>query len=239
MKILARTAALVAVVAVALSGCIRYDVAMTIAEDNTASGTIVIAVQKGIAEQMGTETDAEALDQVFGPRPFGESFVAKDFAEGDWVGKSYSFVAIPITELVDFAEIFTLAREGDELVLSASSAPMTAEEIEQAPPGGQSKLSITFPGEVTEHNGELDGTTVTWDLFAQAEPLHARATVGGADSGLPKGLLIGGGIALALLAAAAVVVVQRRKGTAPAEPLPPSEPLAPSEPPVPSGDGDE
>ena len=65
MTRLARAAALALLAAVALSGCIRYNVDMTVSADNTASGTVVIAVEKGIGEQAGLGSDEEALAQLF------------------------------------------------------------------------------------------------------------------------------------------------------------------------------
>lgn len=240
MKRLARTTVLALFAVVALSGCIRYNVDMTLSEDDTASGTIVIAVQKGVGEQMGVANDQEALAQLFGESPFGANFTPKEYAEGDWVGQSYTFDAVPIADLTDLASLFTVTRDGDVFSVDGSGAPVTADEQSQLPPGAESKLSITFPGDVIEHNGTLEGKTVTWDLFTMTDPVHATAgaTASGSGSAFPLWLLIGGGIALVALIGAAVVVIlmRRRRGTsAPVNPAPVNpEPFDASTPPAPS-----
>ncbi len=240
MKRLARTTVLALFAVVALSGCIRYNVDMTLSEDDTASGTIVIAVQKGVGEQMGVANDQEALAQLFGESPFGANFTPKEYAEGDWVGQSYTFDAVPIADLTDLASLFTVTRDGDVFSVDGSGAPVTADEQSQLPPGAESKLSITFPGDVIEHNGTLEGKTVTWDLFTMTDPVHATAgaTASGSGSSFPLWLLIGGGTALVALMGAAVVVIlmRRRRGTsAPGNPAPVNpEPFDDSTPPGPS-----
>lgn len=224
MKRIARAAALTLIAVVALSGCIRYNVDMTLSEDNTASGTVVIAVQKGIGEQMGVATDEEALTQVFGESPFGPGFTPAPYADGDWVGQSYAFDAMPITDLTDLASLFTVTREGDLFTVVGDQAPVAEDEMSEMPEGAESALSITFPGEVIESNGTVEGTTVTWDLVAMTEPIQAtaKATGSGSGSDLRTSLLIGGGIALVVLVGAAVaVVLLRRRGSAtPVHPAP-------------------
>ena len=211
MNRLARATVLAFVTVVALSGCIRYNVDMTLAPDDTASGSVVLAVQTGVGEEMGVASDDEALTQLFGESPFGSAFVEKDYAEGDWVGKSYSFDSVPIDELADLSDIFTITHEGDNYVVQGPDAPMTQEDLDQLPPGAESKLSITFPGEVTDTNGTVDGTTVTWNLFSATEAIHAEGKASAGSSGLPTALLVGGAIALLLIGAAVVVFLATRK----------------------------
>lgn len=226
MKRLARAVALALVTAVALSGCIRYNVDMTLSQDNTASGTIVIAVQKGVGQQMGVATDQEALTQLFGESPFGPNFTPKDYADGDWVGKSYAFTAVPITDLADLASVFAVTRVGDVFSVDGAGAPVTADEKKQLPPGAESRLAITFPGPVIESNGTVAGNTVTWNLFAMTDPVHATAKATGPSSGpsIPAWMLITGVAAFVILLGAAVVVVllvrRRRNPAAPVSPEP-------------------
>src|ERR1035437_1698152 len=172
MKRLACAVALALVTVVALSGCVRYNVDMTLSQDNTASGTIVIAVQKGVGQQMGVATDQDALTQLFGESPFGPNFTPKDYADGDWVGKTYTFAAVPITDLADLASVFAVTRNGDVFSVDGAGAPVTEDEKKQLPPGAESRLAITFPGPVIESNGTVDGNTVTWNLFAMRSEEH-------------------------------------------------------------------
>lgn len=91
-------------------------------------------------------------------------------------------------------------------------------------------MSITFPGEVTEHNGELDGRTVTWDLDLTAtEPVEFTAVAdepgavkkavdsvvpGGNSDDVPWGPIIGiGALVLVGLGLLALVLMRRKRPT--------------------------
>ena len=225
MKRLTRAVALALVTAVALTGCIRYNVDMTLSQDNMASGTIVMAVQKGVGQQMGVASDQDALTQLFGESPFGPNFTPKDYADGNWVGKSYTFSAVDITNLADLAPLFAVTRDGDVFSVDGAGAPLTEDQKKQLPPGAESNVAITFPGPVIESNGTVRGNTITWNPFTMTGPIHATAKATGADSGSPFAtwILIAGGAALVILLGAAVVVVlvrRRRNPAAPAIPEP-------------------
>jgi hypothetical protein len=226
MKRLARAAACALITAVALSGCIRYNVDMTLSQDNTASGTIVMAVQKGVGQQLGVASDQEALTQLFGESPFGPNFTPKDYADGNWVGKSYTFSGVDITNLADLAPLFAVTRNGDVFSVDGAGAPLTEDQKKQLPSGAESSVVITFPGPVIESNGTVAGRTVTWNPFTMTGPIHATARANGADPGssFPTWTLIAGGAALVILLGAAVVVVvlmrRRRNPVAPAIPEP-------------------
>ena len=213
MKRLARAVALALVTVVGLSGCIRYNVDMTLSPDNTASGTIVIAVQKGVGQQMGLASDQDALTQLFGESPFGPNFTPKEYKDGDWVGKSYTFSGVAITDLADLAALFTVVRDGDVYSVDGAGAPITADEKKQLPPGAESRMSITFPGPVIESNGTVVGNTVTWNLFDMTDPVHAtgKAIAAGSGWSVPTWLLIAGGTSLIALIGAAVLVLMRRR----------------------------
>jgi hypothetical protein len=221
MKRLARAVACALVTAVALSGCIRYNVDMTLSQDNTASGTIVIAVQKGVGHEMGLASDQDALTQLFGESPFGPNFTPKDYADGNWVGKSYTFSGVDITNLADLAPLFAVTRDGDNFSVNGAGAPLTEDQKKELPSGAESNVAITFPGPVIESNGTVKGNTATWNPFTMTGPIHAtaKATGAGAGSSFPTWTLIAGGAALViLLGAAAVVVVLVRRRRNPAAP---------------------
>ena len=214
MTRIARAAALALLTAVALTGCIRYNVDMTVSSDNTTSGTVVIAVQKGIGEQAGLGSDEEALSQLFSSEDFGEGFEASDYAEGDWIGQSYTFKDLTFDQLGDFGDLFTLSRDGDTIVLQGDQAPTAEEDMTEMPPGAEGTLSVTFPGKVSSHNGTLEGNTVTWNLFTTTEPLHAEAAAT-SSSGTNLIVLIAGGVLLLLVVAAgAFFVIRKSRGKA-------------------------
>jgi len=210
MNRIGRAALLVVIGAFSLSGCVRCDITMTLWSDNTASGTVIQAVQKGAADQLEVETDAEALTKVFGDAPFDSHFTATDYTDGVWVGKSYSFSRVPIGELGDLASLFTVTRYGDTYQVDGVKPPLTEDQRAQLPDGARSKLSITFPLPVTESNGAFSGNTVTWDLLKAAEPLHASGGAAVPKSG-PSTEEIAGGVGVVAVAAIALVMAMRRR----------------------------
>jgi hypothetical protein len=75
------------------------------------------------------------------------------------------------------------------------------------------RVSVTFPGDVIDHNGELEGRTVTWRFFEDdlsGVEMFAEARKG---AGVPWALI--GGVGLGLLVAA-VVWYRLRASTTPA-----------------------
>lgn len=225
MKRLAHASALAIVAIVVLSGCVRYNVDMNLASNDTASGTVIIAVQSGSGEKMGLESDQEALTQLFGEEPFGSRFVPSEYTNGDWVGTEYTFKSVPISDLTDLNSLFTVTHNGDVYTVAGASPPITPEQKDQMPPDAESTLSITFPGDVIEHNGTLKGNTVTWDLLHQTDAIRARGMAGGFSSdsgGISLGQVARGFAFVALLGVATLIVffLRNRSRRAPAGPAP-------------------
>jgi len=57
MKNASRIALLSVVAALVLAGCVRVQFDVTVADDNTVDGSIVLAIQKGIGESLGLSDD--------------------------------------------------------------------------------------------------------------------------------------------------------------------------------------
>ena len=231
-----RTAALAAVALLSLSGCLKMEMQFTLHEDDTVDGSIVMAVQKGVGESFGM-SDEDVLAQMESEGSFEdiEGGTTEPYDDGEFVGTKVTFDAEPLSELEQQDAGFTLMREGDEFVVGGEFD--TGEEDMSMLSGADVTLAVTFPGEVTEHNGTLEGTTVTWDLLTMTEPLNARGAAS-AGSSFPW-LWIGVGAAILLVgAAAAVAIVLARRRPAPAAPAypaagygidPASQPLDPAQ----------
>jgi len=71
-------------------------------------------------------------------------------------------------------------------------------------------ISVTFPGAVIEHDGTLDGNTVTWTpAFGEITTLHA---VGSAvDGGASPGLWIGVGLVVVLVVIVLMLAMRGRQ----------------------------
>ena len=79
-------------------------------------------------------------------------------------------------------------------------------------------ISITYPGEILETNGVVDGQTVTWSpTFGKVTALDAivKAPLTNYVPGL-----VGGGIAVLVIAGLVTLLVLRRKRMAAAAPAP-------------------
>lgn len=217
-----------AVTALALTGCIKVDFDLELQSDDTVDGAITYAVAEGTGEFMSTEdqeyTDEEAAEALFGDLAAEdyENGEVTTYAEDDWVGKTVTFEGETLDgfALDEGSEGLTIVREGDEFVVSG---PYDASgELGEAPAGAEMTLSITFPGAVSESNGEIseDGRTVTWNLLDAPETIDARgaAVAGGSMPWLIPALIVAG--VLALGAVALALVLMRRRPEAAVEPAP-------------------
>lgn len=181
-----------------LSGCFLIDMKMTVSSDDTVSGTMVIAVEESAAtalEEMG-----EGDDLLNGTEDMPAGATVEPYEQDGYVGRQISFDDVPIDEFNDMFQqdggTFTLARDGDSFVFEGtfdtgsgsggtdSSDPAMPDMdamMEQILSSASMAMSMTFPGEVTNTNGEVDGTTVTWDLADLQDGGEVHATALAAD----------------------------------------------------------
>ena len=234
MKTLSRMAVLALIAAVSLTGCIRYEVDLTLASDSTASGEFVFALQDGVGEMMGASSQEEAFDDLFGDINLSDEFTASAYSEDGYVGTRYTFSNVPLEAFGTFGDIFAITKEGNNFVVDGQSAPADKEDLDSGMQDAMEwTLSITFPGSVSEHNGSLNGNTVTWNLATQTEPVHAVGAAGDSSGGSPLGLIlgiVGGVLVLAIIAFVVVALIKRNKDASddafadsgvPAPPAPP------------------
>jgi hypothetical protein len=167
-----------ALLIVTLAGCLRVDGDLSI-EGDTISGTLLTALDKQAAELLeldpqdvfGTENaELTSLDGV----------TAEPYDDGTWAGSELTFDRVDIDELNQLSDGnpdgLRIMRDGTagtyqlSMVLDFSWMSDLAEEqnpeqevdLAQLMENFQATVAVTFPDEVTEHNGELSGTTVTW-----------------------------------------------------------------------------
>jgi hypothetical protein len=178
-----------------LAGCMKIEMNMTLTEDDSVSGTIVMAISNEVAESMGMDA-GELWDQAGGEMgaelPDGAS--QEPYADDEYTGTTFTFEDQPIEEFSGADEELSIAREGDEYVVSGV---MDLSEGAEGMEGSQEMpqeildtflvtIAVTFPGDVTETNGTVDGTTVTWNpAFGETTEMSARgsAVAGGGAAG--------------------------------------------------------
>ncbi|MBD5785135.1 hypothetical protein IF650_02980 [Cellulosimicrobium terreum] len=193
--------ALFATLALLLSSCMRVDMNLTLHEDDTADGTIIMAISDEAAETLGMDPQ-EMWDQMGSEMEsdMPEGATQEPYAEDGYTGTKMTYAGQPISEMsTGGAEELSITREGDEFVVSGTM-DMTGEEFDpstgdeqademtrQMMEGFEVRISVTFPGEVGETNGEVDGTTVTWSpVMGETNEISARGSAiegGGAAAG--------------------------------------------------------
>jgi len=165
-----------------LSGCFKFTMDLEVSSDDKISGTAVVALSKELAAF--AEESGEDSTDVFEDT---EGIVASEFDDGTFVGQQYEFEGLPIEEL-DFQDEsggLSITRDGDFLRVSGDlnfeddSAGEGADDFGFGAAFFESmdlRVSIKFPGEVQETNGDLNSetNTVTWlPKYGQANEISA------------------------------------------------------------------
>lgn len=177
MKTALKVSALSLLVIATLAGCFKVNLDVKLSEDNTASGTMVVAIQAGVGESVG-QSDESLLEELSGQLGEGlDGATIEDYNEDGYIGKVYAFKNLPLDTFGD--EDLSITREGNTFIVDGSFNSEElggAEGLDPTSLGAEFNLSVTFPGEVTDHNGTLseDGHTVTWNLLAAPDTLHAE-----------------------------------------------------------------
>ena len=215
--------AMVAALALLLTGCLKLDMDLQIQSDDTVNGAIVFAVSKDVLELTG----GSAEDLLGGETPFPsdvEGVTTEEYDDGEFAGQQFNFDGVPISQFAadpEDPESLSIVREGDTFVVSGAldlsqglSGATGATGAEQFLESAEIRIAITFPGEVTESNGEVDGNTVSWaPEFGERVDIQATgsAIASGGDSNTLLYVLIGVGAVLLIAIIIIVVVMGRRK----------------------------
>lgn len=176
--------ALLALVGCALilttTGCVKFDLDLTINSDSTVSGTMIFAVSEALSE-LGDEqaTEIPTNDLV---DPTAEGVTTESYNDGQFVGQKIILNRVAFSEFSNGGESgdLTIQREGDLITLKGFLD--LGEEADQASSqddlGGvlgealakslfssaDLRIKVTFPAEVVSTTGSLseDRRTVTW-----------------------------------------------------------------------------
>lgn len=207
-------ARLLAIVAIlATTGCLRITGDLTLNPDDTVSGTYTYAVSSATAEELAMPTEDLAAE--LGASAVLDTFAhatSTPFEDGDLQGLTVTFTDEPLSSFNgSLPDGITITHTGEDFILDAPTlgdlSPEDAATLEEA----TLTLTVTFPGGVSEHNGTLSGTTVTWDLTTATEAPHAQGSASARS--LPWGI-IGGGILVAAAAVSGFVLLRRRRAQA-------------------------
>ena len=212
----------------ALTGCFKVDMDLAILGD-TVSGTAIMAVDRQVVEMSGTDPQ-----DLIGEASSGfdvEGVTSEPYDEGRWVGARYRFDRVSLDDFNgegsgglqilhdEAAGTYEVIGEMDlsgDLGLDEDAAG----EVPGLDPTAmlqsiEVQIALTFPGSVISHNGQLDGTTVTWQP-PPGEVTELRAVANDGSGSSTTTSVVVGAIAAAVLAlgiGAAVWVVRRRRRT--------------------------
>ena len=213
------TALLLAVLALALTGCIRVQLTFTLHDDGSGTVGMLMAVDEALLSLTG-----ESAEDVLGEAadlPAGAT--TEVYEEDGFVGQ---LVTVPVPDMTrideflgdaeavsDSAEAFRFTREGDgwrfatmvpsgeELVGEGGDVDLTGLLGEDA----YFRIRVALPGEVTEHNADrIEGDLLVWEIdWTSTEGRALSAVSRPASGGTDIGLMI----ALAGVAALVVLAV--------------------------------
>ena len=200
-----------------LSGCMKFNASYDIKDEDHVNANLTIAVSKSMAEMSGQNTGGELkeCEQVMSAFGVTDKAATKRYEDDEYIGCTIvgednaknigtrdSGVAITFTDdEVKFRmgqEIFSPETSGQEI---------TPEMLSDF------KVSVTFPGTVTQHSGSstVDGNTVTWTSAKELMSSGITATSERSSSALAWWMwLIIGVLALAVIGAVIAVIVRHR-----------------------------
>lgn len=201
----------VGVLVLALAGCVRFQADLTLNPENTVDGSIVVAV----ALQDDTEDSRTAAltaaqqieDELLGSLRDASGVTTSAYEQDDYLGSLIEFDDVDLTAFSGQSEdSLRIVRDGDEYVFTgALDFGGDSASGDESDGDDDLTVSVTFPGTVSEHNGQLEGTTVSWTTTVdQRLDMSAR---GAANPPGPPILLIVGVVLALLLVVAAVIAV--------------------------------
>ena len=146
-----------------------------------------------------------------------DGLVCRQIVTGSWDAGAAELVE-------DSAEDLTLTQVGDgwRFEFSLESLTSDLDDDEEMDPAMLAlmgveinyALAVTLPGSITEHNGEVSGSTVSWEVNLldppEEEMLYAQSSPGGSSSSTLVIVII----VLVVIAGVAVFLLRRKANTA-------------------------
>lgn len=208
-----------------LSGCLKMETDIEISNLDQVSMRMLLAVEDTYASSIQDACADEGTDGV----------TVTPYNEDGFVGCVMEASGVPASELGSTGQDLSITEVDDEYVFVMGGLGATADlsEVGLEDAGMVSamftsfRVAVTFPGEVTSHNGSstVDGTTVTWtdptDLVA-GEGLKATGKAGIGLSGILLWTVLIG-VAAAVVIGVVLLLRARRKPTQPGDAYPPAD----------------
>lgn len=202
MRNRARSVLLVAALLLALTGCIKVDADLKVSKDETVSGRMLLAVDKTVAQQLGSSPDKirqQIEDSIKKGAPSGVSCKAYD--EGNYVGTDCTLDKVPFDQMSGSGEgDFQFEKQGERFVVTGGTGNATQLPNQASLPKPDVKFKITMPGKILEHDAgaQVDGNAATYTDPTKMTNIRLVSDSSGAS--FPVWVIV-------LLAALAVLIV--------------------------------
>lgn len=212
-------AVIAAAAIVLLSGCVRFQAHLTVSPNNTLNGDIVVASVVGDGDNAKEDANnrAKAIEQKLLPNVSGADGVTRHpYDEDGYVGSRFTLRDTPLDAINSAGPdgSLQLTRVGDQFDFTGKvDFTPDSDEVPKNADTSNIEVAITFPGQVTEHNGSLDGTRVSWNTSYEGSlDMHAVASAEPAGPPAWMWALVGLG-ALAIVAVIVIAVVMSNRPT--------------------------
>jgi len=176
-----------------LSGCMKLEGDLELSADETVSGTVVVGVSEDWSEAHGQ--DPMALQQILAEElqlTPDAGITGEAYADEDYVGMELTLTDVEIDRVAEATNDALVITRDDEGYLVGgrftdldTTAPGPGGEEDEVPTPWVVDLSVTFPEAVTDHDGELSGRTVSWQLEPDEGEDTMYATTAGSGFSLP------------------------------------------------------
>ncbi|MDQ3402158.1 MAG: DUF3153 domain-containing protein [Actinomycetota bacterium] len=153
----AALALLTLLAAIGLSGCVRVQAGLAVSDEDTVSGTLVIASiairqnDTGPTLKVPTELGGKVKTEVYGADGYtGQKLTLQDL--------TFPEVALLAEKITNGKQYRLNFRRSGSLVTLAGSVDLSALPPDRA----EVQIKISFPGTVSRTNGVNDNNTVSW-----------------------------------------------------------------------------
>lgn len=208
-----------------LAGCVKFDTAMEIKDEDHIHVKATVGISKSMADMSGEDLTSQFSNcsDVKGMGGGASSAKGEKFEDDQYIGCTYSgdITAAEYNKKDDGSKI-TFDKDKVTFKMNAgyfNDAGGSTESLD-ASMLSDFKVSIIFPGKVLSHSGssKVDGNTVTWtdpkDVFS-SEGLSAT---GERNDGVPAWVWIVVAVAALAIIGIVVAVVLKKKGPKASEP---------------------
>jgi hypothetical protein len=201
-------ALLMAVVLVGLliGGCARVRTALAVQPDDTVDGEIVLATPETGPDDKGPKLTI--------PADLTEAIDVTAYKQDGYVGSVLRFTGLTFPQVSELQQVggdttkgarLEIRRSGNR-VITSGKLDLSTVPVDKA----DFQLKISYPGEITDTNGDIDSSTVSW-TFTPGQVDDVNVVVAFDDPNAPSALNWTLGLTgLVVLSAAAVVLVARR-----------------------------